>query len=500
MYSISGDVLARVEERRHALLLVGPLEVAVGDREVEPVPVLLQVVLGQLLHLVRGVLALEGIDRPALDGLGQDHRRLADVLGGGVERGVHLAVVVAAARQLHDLVVRHVLDHLPQPWVDPEEVVADVGAVLGRVGLELTVGGGVHPVDQDAVDVAGQQRVPFPAPDDLDDVPAGAAEVGLELLDDLAVAGDRAVELLQVAVDDPDQVVELLAGRDPDRAQGLGLGHLAVAEERPHALVAGVGDAAVLEVAVEPCLVDRVDAGEAHRDGGELPEVRHQPRVGVRRQPGALAVLDLLPEPVELLLVEPSLEEGAGVDAGGGVALDVDLVAAARGVLAAEEVVEPDLVEAGRGLVGGDVAADLEALAVGAGDHDRGVPADERPDPALGLLVAGEPGLALRRDAVDVVGAAQRGDAHLGLAGPLEQAQHDVPGPVAAAFLQQGVEGRQPVLGLVGVDVGQLGRQALVDHRGLRAGSRAGSAGCLFGHNLIVARDQGVATGAMATA
>ena len=378
-----------------------------------------------------------------------------------------------------------------QPRVDPEEVVADVGAVLGGVGLELAVGGGVHPVDQDAVDVAGEQRVPLAAPDDLDDVPAGAAEVGLQLLDDLAVAGDRAVELLQVAVDDPGEVVELLAGGDPDRAERLGLGHLAVAEERPDALVAGVLDAAVLQVAVEPRLVDRVDAGEAHRDGRELPEVRHQPRVGVRREPGAHAVLDLLPEPVELLLVEPALEEGAGVDAGGGVALDVDLVAAAGVVLAAEEVVEADLVEAGRGLVRRDVAADLEALAVGAGDHDRGVPADERADPALDLLVAGEPRLALGRDGVDVVGAAQRRDAHLGLAGPLEQAQHDVAGAIAAAFVEQRVERGEPVVGLVGVDVGQLGRQALVDHRGLRAGSRAGSAGCLFGHSVIVARDQG---------
>ena len=48
------------------------------------------------------------------------------------------------------------------------------------------------------------------------------------------------------------------------------------------------------------------------------------------------------------------------------MALDVDLVAAAGVVLAAEEVVEADLVEPGRGLVGRDVAADLEALAVGA--------------------------------------------------------------------------------------------------------------------------------------
>src|SRR3712207_7423764 len=45
----------------------------------------------------------------------------------------------------------------------------------------------------------------------FDDVPARAAEDRLELLDDLPVAAHGAVEALQVAVDDEDEVVELLA-------------------------------------------------------------------------------------------------------------------------------------------------------------------------------------------------------------------------------------------------------------------------------------------------
>jgi hypothetical protein len=75
--------------------------------------------------------------------------------------------------------------------------------------------------------------VPVAAPDHLDDVPAGAAEDRLEFLDDLAVAAHRAVEPLQVAVDDEDQVVELLARGERDGAERLGLVGLAVAEERP---------------------------------------------------------------------------------------------------------------------------------------------------------------------------------------------------------------------------------------------------------------------------
>ena len=232
-------LLARVVVRRQ----VG-LERLVGDRQVEPVAERLEVGVGQLLHLVRGVAALEALQRPALDRLGQDHGRLADVRSRGLERGVHLAVVVAAAGQLPQVVVGQVLDHLAQPRVAAEEVLADVGAGLDRVGLELAVRRGVHLVDEHAVAVVGEQRIPVAAPDDLDDVPAGAAEVRLQLLDDLAVAAHRAVEALQVAVDDEGEVVELLARGHADRAERLDLVHLAVAEERPDVRVGRVGDAA----------------------------------------------------------------------------------------------------------------------------------------------------------------------------------------------------------------------------------------------------------------
>src|SRR5205085_4762920 len=127
-------------------------------------------------------------------------------------------------------------------------------------------------------------------------------------------------------------------GSDGQGAEGLGLVALAVADEAPHLGAARVLDAAVHEVTVEAGLVDGVDRGEAHADRGELPEVGHEARVRVRRQACALA-LDFHAEVVEVLLVEAALEEGAGVDAGGAVALEVDLVAGEAVVLAPEEVV-----------------------------------------------------------------------------------------------------------------------------------------------------------------
>ena len=111
----------------------------------------------------------------------------------------------------------------------------DVGAAGHRELLELAIDRRVHLLDEDAVGVAGEELVPLAAPDDLDDVPARAPEVRLELLDDLAVAADRPVEPLEVAVDDERQVVEALAGGDMQRPERLRLVGLAVAEERPDA-------------------------------------------------------------------------------------------------------------------------------------------------------------------------------------------------------------------------------------------------------------------------
>ena len=162
---------------------------------------------GHLLDLVGRVAGLDlGAEPGALDRLGQDHRGRPLVGDGGGVGGVELAAVVAAPGQGEQgLVVGQVLDHRSRPGVGAEEVLPGVGPALHRVLLELAVEGGVHAVDQHAVDVGGQHVVPPGAPDDLDHVPARAPEHRLQLLDDLAVAPHRPVEALQVAVDDEDR-------------------------------------------------------------------------------------------------------------------------------------------------------------------------------------------------------------------------------------------------------------------------------------------------------
>src|SRR6185503_17937744 len=136
----------------------------------------------------------------------------------------------------------------------------------------------VHTIHEDAVDVTREEVIPLAGPHDLDDVPARSAEHRLELLDDLAVPAHRTVEALQVAVHDEREVVEPFARCDVQRAERFGLVALAVAEESPDALPARVLDPAVVQVAVEARLVDRGERPESHRDGRELPELRHETR------------------------------------------------------------------------------------------------------------------------------------------------------------------------------------------------------------------------------
>ena len=103
----------------------------------------------------------------------------------------------------------------------PKNCFADVGATLGLEVLILAVDAFFHALQQQAARVACEQLVPIGAPQDLDHVPAGAAECRFEFVDDLAVAANRAIEPLQVAVDDEDQVVELLARPERQRARAI---------------------------------------------------------------------------------------------------------------------------------------------------------------------------------------------------------------------------------------------------------------------------------------
>ena len=446
-------VLRGTEVRR-----VVSLECRLGDLvlHVQTLADLEPLVLRELLDLVRGVAALDaGPERPSLDGLAEDDRGAPgpEVVDGRLVRRVQLAVVVTTTRQLLDVVVGEVAHHLAQARVRTEEVLARVRAVLHGVTLELAVESGIHLVDEHSVDVTRKQVVPRRSPDDLDDVPPGAAEDRLELLDDLAVAAHRSVEALQVAVHDEDEVVEVLARRERDGAESLGLVGLTVAEERPHAALRGVHDLAVHEIAVVTGLVQRREWSESHRHRGELPEVRHQARVRVAGE-AASSASDLAAEVVEVVLGQSSLEERARVHARCRMSLEVDVVARTAVVLAAEEVVEADLVQRCGTRERGEVTTDAVGRVVRTRHHDGGVPPDERSDAALDVLVAGEPRFVLARDGVDVRRRHAGREADLRLLRAGEQTRQQVTGAVLAEFVHDCIEGLEPLLSLARVGVG----------------------------------------------
>jgi hypothetical protein len=399
---------------------------------------------------VHGVAALGVAEAVALDGLGEDHRRLA-ARGGGVGVGrVDLLVVLAAALDGADLLVREAVHER----LELGDVLDPVLAlhVAGGDGVELVVAvdRGLHALAEQAVPVPLEQRIPAAAPDHLDHVPVGAAEAALQLLDDLAVAAHGTVEALQVAVDHQHEVVEALAAGDVDRAEDLGLVGLAVAEEAPDPGAVRFLQAAALEVLGEARLGDRRGRRQAHGGGRQGPEVGHAPRVRVGRQ--AAARPELAAEVGEARLGQASLEPGAGVDAGRGVGLDVERI----GVLAApEEVVEAHLQQRRRGQVGGDVAADPGARVLRLQDHGRRVPADQVLQALLELDGAGIARLGGDRDGVDVGRVERRLLQHQPRArGVLLQAPEQFSTALLALLAQRHLEGVEPLADLLGPGIG----------------------------------------------
>src|SRR5699024_9271588 len=110
-------------------------------------------------------------------------------------------------------------------------------------------------------------------PQDLDDVPTGTAERGFKFLNNLAVTTHRPIETLQVTVDHEGEVIQFVICGNVQCTARFWLIHLTVTKECPHVLIRGVLDTAVMNVAVELCLVNSVQRADTHRNCWELPEI-----------------------------------------------------------------------------------------------------------------------------------------------------------------------------------------------------------------------------------
>ena len=128
-------------------------------------------------------------------------------------RRVNLARIVPAEPQTAQRIVVERFDKLEQTRIAAEETLSHVCAGFDHQLLVFAVDQFAHALDEQAVGVARQNRIPLGAPQNLDDVPARAAERRFEFLNNLPVTAHRTIESLQVAVDDEDQIVELFARR-----------------------------------------------------------------------------------------------------------------------------------------------------------------------------------------------------------------------------------------------------------------------------------------------
>ncbi len=245
-----------------------------------------------------------------------------------------------------------------------------------------------------------------------------------------------------------------LAHRHGERAHRLRLVHLAVAEERPHLAVGGLRQAAVLHVANEARLIERHHRAEAHRHGRELPEVRHQPRMRIRRQ---TAAAHFLTEALQVLFGEAAFEVGTAVDARGRVSLEKHHVPGMIGRRRAPEVIEAHFVQRGAGGVAREMSAVFGGHAVRLHDHRERVPAQDGFQPALDSAVAGILTFLAGGDGVDVGRVRLERQVRARAARVIDQPFEQEMRALRAMSAEHGVDGLQPFLRFYGIEIFELG-------------------------------------------
>ena len=167
----------------------------VGNGNAEAVAEFLQRFDVHFFGLVGDILAFtSGTHAVAFNGFGQNHGGAAIGIGGGfVVGGIHFMRIMAAAVQCPHFFVGHIGHHGFQLGVFAEEMLAYISAVFGFEGLVVAVNTFFHAFFKQIVAVLRQECIPAAAPNHFQYIPAGAAEVAFQLLDDFAVAAHRAV-------------------------------------------------------------------------------------------------------------------------------------------------------------------------------------------------------------------------------------------------------------------------------------------------------------------
>ena len=166
----------------------------------------------------------------------------------------------------------------------------------------------------------------MPTPNHLDDIPACTSKITFELLNDFAVAAHGAIQTLQVAIDDKDQIVEFFPASEGESAERFWFIALTIAQECPDFAVAHFDQVTGIEILHDVGLVDGLQRPEPHGHRGKLPIVRHQPRVWIGRQSLGAGFTTKV---IHLRLADAAFQKRSRVNTRGSMALKVDQIARA---------------------------------------------------------------------------------------------------------------------------------------------------------------------------
>ena len=199
------------------------------------------------------------------------------------------------------------LNHFQHVRVRAKKVLPNVSSIRHRIFLVLTVHNFAHAFDELTIDVIVQKRIPVRSPDDLNHVPASPPKGGFQFLNNLAVASYWPVKSLQIAVNDPGQVVEIFTRCQCQRAKRFGFVAFPIAKIGPDAGFGRIDESAMFHVPQKSGLIDRTDRAQPHGHCRELPEGWHQPRMRVAGQ--ASAGRQLTSEVVEMFFGQAAFKE-----------------------------------------------------------------------------------------------------------------------------------------------------------------------------------------------
>ena len=206
----------------------------------------------------------------------------------------------------------------------------------------------------------------------------------------------------------------------------------------------------MVQVFHEARLMNRHDRAQSHGNRGELPEIRHQPRMRIG---GYAVAVHLLTEIAQIFLVQAPLQVGAGVDAGRRMPLNEQHIAGLLRRRGAPEVVETDIVQGGRRGKTGDVPAQFAGHPIRPHHHGHGIPANQRANAPLQRVVAVAALFQMRRNGVQIGGLGLIGNVYAGAPRVVDQPLDEEMGALAAFQIDHRIQRIHPLAGFDCVDV-----------------------------------------------